>query len=64
MLSKEFYLAIYDHVYVTDYNASFNEVDLNMAITENELQNNEVKIMKINDAFRKEILPLLLCYTR
>ena len=46
MLSKEFYLDIYDRDYVSNYNASINEVDLNMAITENELQKKHGLISK------------------
>ena len=51
---KNFYFNIYDRDYVTDYNAFINEVDLNMVITENELQKNEVKIITRNDNFVRE----------
>ena len=51
---KNFYLDIYDHDYVTSHNTDIKEVDLNMDITENEFQKNEVTIMTRNDYFVRE----------
>ena len=48
---KNFYLDIYDYDYVTSHNTNIKDVDLNMDITENEFQKNEVKIMTRNDYF-------------
>ena len=51
---KNFYLDIYDHDYVTSHNTNIKDVDLDMDITENEFQKNQVKITTRNDYFVRE----------